>query len=167
MATHALARTVPLRQAVPARASACMKQAPKGARGSSGSAGQPLRKKQKVPRLPRSRGTHQKLALRQLQRSQLEADVKLDASTEASMGGGRNGEHARPISGGSYPALVLNADYQPLSYLPLSLWSWQDSIRCAAPPRACARARATPASMLTGAARGVHTPRAGRCAGTL
>jgi len=30
---------------------------------------------------------------------------------------------------GRYPALVLNADYTPLSYVPLSLWSWQDSIR--------------------------------------
>ena len=27
------------------------------------------------------------------------------------------------------PTLVLNADYQPLSYYPLSLWSWQDSVR--------------------------------------
>ena len=27
------------------------------------------------------------------------------------------------------PALVLNADFQPLSYYPLSLWSWQDAIR--------------------------------------
>jgi 5-methylcytosine-specific restriction endonuclease McrA len=27
------------------------------------------------------------------------------------------------------PALVLNADYQPLSYLPLSIWSWQDAIK--------------------------------------
>jgi len=27
------------------------------------------------------------------------------------------------------PALVLNADFQPLSYLPLSLWSWQDAIK--------------------------------------
>jgi len=27
------------------------------------------------------------------------------------------------------PALILNADYRPLSYYPLSLWSWQDSIR--------------------------------------
>lgn len=26
-------------------------------------------------------------------------------------------------------ALVLNADYQPLSYYPLSLWSWQDAIK--------------------------------------
>lgn len=27
------------------------------------------------------------------------------------------------------PALVLNADYRPLSYLPLSLWSWQEAIK--------------------------------------
>lgn len=29
----------------------------------------------------------------------------------------------------SCPALVLNADYQPLSYLPLSLWPWQEVIK--------------------------------------
>lgn len=29
----------------------------------------------------------------------------------------------------SCPALVLNADYRPLSYFPLSLWSWQDTIK--------------------------------------
>ncbi|MBL4740093.1 MAG: HNH endonuclease [Sneathiella sp.] len=28
-----------------------------------------------------------------------------------------------------FPALVLNADYQPLSYFPLSLWSWQDALK--------------------------------------
>ncbi|CAN0180654.1 unnamed protein product, partial [Hapterophycus canaliculatus] len=35
------------------------------------------------------------------------------------------------FSGGldSCPCLVLNADYQPLSYLPLSLWGWQDVIK--------------------------------------
>ena len=27
------------------------------------------------------------------------------------------------------PALVLNADYRPLSYYPLSLWSWQESVK--------------------------------------
>ena len=27
------------------------------------------------------------------------------------------------------PTLVLNADYQPLSYFPLSLWYWQDTIK--------------------------------------
>jgi 5-methylcytosine-specific restriction endonuclease McrA len=29
------------------------------------------------------------------------------------------------------PALVLNADYRPLSYFPLSLWPWQDAIKAA------------------------------------
>ena len=29
----------------------------------------------------------------------------------------------------SCPALVLNADFRPLSYFPLSLWSWQDAIK--------------------------------------
>ncbi len=29
----------------------------------------------------------------------------------------------------SCPALVLNADYQPLSYFPLSLWGWQETVK--------------------------------------
>ena len=29
----------------------------------------------------------------------------------------------------SLPALVLNADFRPLSYFPLSLWGWQDTIK--------------------------------------
>ncbi len=33
------------------------------------------------------------------------------------------------VSDGAWPALVLNADYRPLSYYPLSLWSWQDTIK--------------------------------------
>ena len=32
-----------------------------------------------------------------------------------------------PLS--AFPALVLNADYQPLSYYPLSLWGWQDAVK--------------------------------------
>lgn len=34
-----------------------------------------------------------------------------------------------PASLESCPALVLNADYRPLSYYPLSLWPWQDSVK--------------------------------------
>jgi len=30
---------------------------------------------------------------------------------------------------GHFPSLVLNADFRPLSYYPLSLWSWQDAIK--------------------------------------
>ncbi len=29
----------------------------------------------------------------------------------------------------SCPALVLNADFRPLSYYPLSLWSWQEAVK--------------------------------------
>lgn len=29
----------------------------------------------------------------------------------------------------SFPALVLNADFRPLSYFPLSLWGWQDAVK--------------------------------------
>lgn len=34
-----------------------------------------------------------------------------------------------PDGGIHFPALVLNADFRPLSYFPLSVWSWQDAIR--------------------------------------
>ena len=30
-----------------------------------------------------------------------------------------------------HPALVLNADYRPLSYFPLSLWPWQEAVKAA------------------------------------
>ncbi len=30
-----------------------------------------------------------------------------------------------------FPALVLNADYRPLSYYPLSLWPWQEAVKAA------------------------------------
>src|ERR1700693_3569412 len=33
------------------------------------------------------------------------------------------------VSPGAWPALVLNADYRPLSYYPLSVWAWQDTIK--------------------------------------
>ena len=34
-----------------------------------------------------------------------------------------------PDGGLHFPALVLNADFRPLSYFPLSLWSWQDAVK--------------------------------------
>ncbi len=34
---------------------------------------------------------------------------------------------ALPLS--ACPALVLNADYQPLSYYPLSVWNWQEAVK--------------------------------------
>ncbi len=33
------------------------------------------------------------------------------------------------VSPDGCPALILNADYRPLSYFPLSLWSWQDAVK--------------------------------------
>ncbi|KZL29423.1 HNH endonuclease [Pseudovibrio sp. Ad37] len=33
------------------------------------------------------------------------------------------------VSEGAFPALVLNADYRPLSYYPLSLWGWQEAVK--------------------------------------
>jgi len=33
------------------------------------------------------------------------------------------------VSPETCPALILNADYRPLSYYPLSLWSWQDAVK--------------------------------------
>src|SRR5262249_5564774 len=44
----------------------------------------------------------------------------------------RGGEGPRlnvHVSPGGFPALVLNADFRPLSYYPLSLWSWRDAIK--------------------------------------
>ncbi len=34
-----------------------------------------------------------------------------------------------PEKGQHSPVLVLNADFRPLSYYPLSLWSWQDAVK--------------------------------------
>ena len=33
------------------------------------------------------------------------------------------------LTPGNCPALVLNADFRPLSYYPLSIWCWQDAIK--------------------------------------
>ena len=38
--------------------------------------------------------------------------------------------HVQPVvRPDACPALVLNADYRPLSYYPLSIWCWQDAIK--------------------------------------
>jgi 5-methylcytosine-specific restriction endonuclease McrA len=39
------------------------------------------------------------------------------------------GVEQRIVSLDACPALVLNADYRPLSYFPLSTWSWQETIK--------------------------------------
>ena len=37
--------------------------------------------------------------------------------------------HVRAVTPATCPALVLNADFRPLSYYPLSIWCWQDAIK--------------------------------------
>ncbi len=37
--------------------------------------------------------------------------------------------NAHAVMPNSFPALVLNADFRPLSYYPLSLWSWQEAVK--------------------------------------
>jgi len=39
----------------------------------------------------------------------------------------RRPDASLPLS--ACPALVLNADYQPLSYYPLSVWNWQEAVK--------------------------------------
>jgi 5-methylcytosine-specific restriction endonuclease McrA len=34
-----------------------------------------------------------------------------------------------PDGGMHFPVLVLNADFRPLSYFPLSTWTWQDAVK--------------------------------------
>src|SRR4029453_17481392 len=42
---------------------------------------------------------------------------------------GKETRNAVNVSPSGFPALVLNADFRPLSYYPLSLWAWQDAIK--------------------------------------
>ena len=43
----------------------------------------------------------------------------------------RTGFVREPSALKHFPALVLNADFRPLSYYPLSLWPWQEAIKAA------------------------------------
>lgn len=49
-----------------------------------------------------------------------------DMASPVSSGHSNGTQKANPKS---CPALVLNADYRPLSYLPLSLWNWQVALK--------------------------------------
>lgn len=52
------------------------------------------------------------------------------AVTHGVEGGRREHEFRRnDLNPESCPALVLNADFSPLSYMPLSLWPWQEVIK--------------------------------------
>lgn len=54
-----------------------------------------------------------------------------DGVTKAMDGDFRNGFVRERAGLRQHPALVLNADYRPLSYYPLSLWPWQEAIKAA------------------------------------
>jgi 5-methylcytosine-specific restriction endonuclease McrA len=56
----------------------------------------------------------------------LHAWINKQAKTERQQ---LRGEKEAMNAGMHPPALVLNADFRPLSYFPLSLWSWQDSVK--------------------------------------
>jgi 5-methylcytosine-specific restriction endonuclease McrA len=43
----------------------------------------------------------------------------------------RNEFVRQPVGARQKPALVLNADFRPLSYYPLSLWPWQEAVKAA------------------------------------
>lgn len=75
--------------------------------------------------------------LRRRKRGQRDRGNALAPAASAHAGTGRTRttgaaefQSARPTSFlDGRPALVLNADYQPLQYLPLSLWNWQDAVK--------------------------------------
>lgn len=54
-----------------------------------------------------------------------------DGVTQAMDGDFRNSFVRERAGFRQHPALVLNADYRPLSYYPLSLWPWQEAIKAA------------------------------------
>lgn len=54
--------------------------------------------------------------------------MQIDATTTAEF---RTDFVRQPGGLKQHPALVLNADYRPLSYYPLSLWPWQDAVKAA------------------------------------
>ena len=54
--------------------------------------------------------------------------AKLDEAAPRDRVATGEGDTTSMISANGYPALVLNADFRPLSYFPLSLWSWQEAV---------------------------------------
>lgn len=74
---------------------------------------------------PITRGLARRRAARKLQAKRIAAPMP-EAPRE------KLDDHARRLTAlQGYTALVLNADWQPLSYLPLSVWSWQDAVKAA------------------------------------
>jgi 5-methylcytosine-specific restriction endonuclease McrA len=55
----------------------------------------------------------------------------VQSDADATSGNFRTGFVRDPGALRQNPALVLNADYRPLSYYPLSLWPWQEAVKAA------------------------------------
>jgi len=53
----------------------------------------------------------------------------LTALSGAALAEVQPGRMTAPRSPSGWPALVLNADFRPLSYYPLSIWPWQDVVK--------------------------------------
>lgn len=116
-----------LRQPAAWRGVVCMKG------GAAATEAPPAKKKR--PRLPRSRSGARRIAVQtwDIPHDSPVFDVAVNAAVEGVAGGLSASEEAAflasRLTASSYPALVLNADFRPLSYLPLSVMSWQDSIK--------------------------------------
>ena len=57
------------------------------------------------------------------------SDPQLSAFVDKFVDGGGDNpvDRMRPLE--MCPALILNADFRPLSYYPLSIWSWQEAVK--------------------------------------
>jgi 5-methylcytosine-specific restriction endonuclease McrA len=53
----------------------------------------------------------------------------LTALSGAALAEVQPGHMTAPRTPSGWPALVLNADFRPLSYYPLSIWPWQDVVK--------------------------------------
>ena len=73
-------------------------------------------------RKPLARGLARRRAARKQQQAQ-----RMPATPPEQV----DGHARRPSQLQGHTCLVLNADWQPLSYLPLSVWSWQDAVKAA------------------------------------
>lgn len=55
--------------------------------------------------------------------------LSVSALSRAELAEGGPGRMTAPRTPSGWPALVLNADFRPLSYYPLSIWPWQDVVK--------------------------------------
>jgi 5-methylcytosine-specific restriction endonuclease McrA len=67
---------------------------------------------------------------RRRQRQQYELDLRQQTLLREETAARTEEEHLATLRKlDHHPALLLNADFQPMSYLPLSLWNWQEAVK--------------------------------------